>query len=385
MPPKHFCHFGAYMNLARLVVALMLLLTFAMTAFAIDKKSFGKTNDGREVFLYTLKNHNGMEVVITNFGGDVVSIKAPDRDGKYADIALGFDTVADYEKQGPYFGALIGRYGNRLAGGKFTLDGKTYQVPTNDGPNALHGGKVGFDKRVWDAKESSDASGEHLHLHYLSKDGEEGFPGNVNVDVTYTLDNKNELRIDYLATTDKNTVLNLTNHTYFNLKGQGEGDILQHQIMIDADRFTPVDAHLIPTGELKSVEGTPFDLRKPVAIGAHISDDNEQLKLGRGYDHNWVLNSRGKMALAARVVEPTTGRVLEVETDQPGIQFYSGNFLDGTAKGKGKVYNYRNGFCLETQHFPDSPNHSNFPTTELKPGQKFKSTTIYRFFTDKKK
>jgi len=373
------------MNLARLVVVLALMFTFVMTVSAIDKKPFGKTSDGREVFLYTLKNQNGMEVVITNFGGDVVSMKAPDRDGKYADIALGFDTVADYEKQGPYFGALIGRYGNRLAGGKFTLDGKTYQVPTNDGPNALHGGKVGFDKRVWDAKESSDASGQHLHLHYLSKDGEEGFPGNLNADVTYTLDNKNELRIDYLATTDKDTVLNLTNHTYFNLKGQGEGDILEHQIMINADRFTPVDAHLIPTGELKPVEGTPFDLRKAVAIGAHINDDNEQLKLGRGYDHNWVLNTGGKMATAAKVVEPTTGRVLEVLTDQPGIQFYTGNFLDGTAKGKGKVYNYRNGFCLETQHFPDSPNHPNFPTTELKPGQKFKSTTIYRFSTDKKK
>ncbi|MGZ4788986.1 MAG: aldose epimerase family protein [Terriglobales bacterium] len=372
------------MNLARVLTALILTLFFAVAAFAIDKQSFGKTSDGREVFLYTLKNHNGMEVVITNFGGDVVSIKVPDRNGKMADVALGFDNVSEYEKQGPYFGALVGRYANRIANGTFTLDGKTYHVPTNDGPNALHGGKVGFDKRVWDAKESSDASGQHLDLHYLSKDGEEGFPGNLKVDVTYTLDDKNELRIAYLATTDKDTVLNLTNHTYFNLKGQGEGDVLQHQIMIHADRFTPVNEHLIPTGELKPVQGTPFDLRKLTAIGAHENEDNEQLKLARGYDHNWVLNSGGKMGLAAKVVEPTTGRVLEVLTDQPGVQFYTGNFLDGTAKGKGKVYNYRYGFCLETQHFPDSPNHPKFPTTELKPGQKFQSMTIYRFSTDKK-
>ncbi len=372
------------MNLARVWVVSALLITVAMTAFAIDKKSFGKTKDGHEVFLHTLKNRNGIEVVISNFGGDVVSIKAPDRNGKFADIALGFDNLSDYEKQGPYFGALIGRYGNRIAMGKFTLDGKTYQIPQNDGTNALHGGKVGFDKRVWEAKETSDAQGQHLHLHYLSKDGEEGFPGNLNVDVTYTLTDKNELQIHYVATTDKDTVLNLTNHTYFNLKGQGQGDILQHEIMLNADRFTPVDKNLIPTGELKPVEGTPFDFRKSIAIGARINDNDEQLKLARGYDHNWVLNSGGKMALAAKVVEPTTGRVLEVLTDQPGIQFYTGNFLDGTAKGKGSVYNYRTGFCLETQHFPDSPNHPTFPTTELKPGQKFESTTIYRFSTDKK-
>jgi aldose 1-epimerase len=373
------------MNVVKVVAVLALLLTVTLSAVAIDKKSYGKTQDGHEVFAYTLKNHNGMEVTITNFGGDVLSIKVPDRDGKFADVVLGFDSLADYEKQGPYFGALIGRYGNRLAKGQFKLDGKTYQVPTNDGPNSLHGGKVGFDKRVWDAKESSDAAGQHLHLHYLSKDGEEGFPGNLTTDVTYTLTDKNELRISYSATTDKDTVLNLTNHTYFNLKGQGEGDILQHQVMINADKFTPVDATLIPTGELKNVAGTPFDFRQSHAIGEHINDSDEQLKLGRGYDHNWVLNGGGKMGSAAKVVESSTGRTLEVLTDQPGVQFYTGNFLDGTAKGKGKVYNHRFGFCLETQHFPDSPNHPNFPSTELKPGQKFQSTTVYRFSTDKKK
>jgi aldose 1-epimerase len=373
------------MNLAKAVMVLGLLLMLTLSAVAIEKKSFGKTQDGHEVFAYTLKNQSGMEVVITNFGGVVLSIKVPDRDGKFADIALGFDELADYEKKGPYFGALIGRYANRLAKGQFTLHGKTYQLPVNNGSNSLHGGNIGFDKRVWKPKESTDASGQHLHLHYLSKDGEEGYPGNVNVDVTYTVTEKNELRISYSATTDKDTVLNLTNHSYFNLKGQGEGDILDHKMMINADRFTPVDANLIPTGELRPVSGTPFDFRQPTAIGARINDPDEQLKLGGGYDHNWVLNGGGKMGLAARVVEPTTGRVLEVLTDQPGVQFYTGNFLDGTAKGKGKVYNHRFAFCLETQHFPDSPNHPKFPTTELKPGQKFQSTTVYRFSTEKQK
>jgi len=371
------------MSLVKLFICVIFVLTFAMTSAAIDKKSFGKTPDGKEAFLYTLKNKNGMEVEITNFGGCVVSIKVPDKSGKFADVALGFDSVADYAKPDPYFGALIGRYGNRIAGGKFTLDGKTYQIPQNDGPNSLHGGKVGFDKRFWDAKDSTDASGQHLHLHYLSPDGEQGFPGNLNVDVTYTLNDKNELSIAYTATTDKNTVLNLTNHTYFNLKGEGSGQIVDHQIMIAADRFTPVDATLIPTGELKSVAGTPFDLRKLTLISAHIDDNNEQLKLGLGYDHNFVLNSGGKMAMAAKVVEPASGRVLEVLTDQPGVQFYTGNHLDGTAKGKGHVYKFRDGFCLETQHFPDSPNHPNFPSTELKPGETFKSTTIYRFSVQK--
>ena len=371
------------MYLVKVVLLLAILPSFAIAAFSVDKQSFGKTDDGKEVFLYTLKNAHGMEVVISTFGGDVMSIKVPDKAGKIADVTLAFDNVADYEKPGPYFGAIVGRYANRIANGSFKLDGKEYHVPQNDGPNALHGGNKGFDKRVWDAKQSSDACGQHLHLHYLSKDGEEGFPGNLNVDVTYTLNDKNELELHYVATTDKDTVLNLSNHTYFNLKGQGQGNILDHKIMINADRFTPVDATLIPTGVLQPVEGTPFDFRKLTVIGARIDDDNEQLKLAHGYDHNWVLNGGGKVRLAAKVVEPTTGRVLEVLTDQPGLQFYTGNFLNGSAKGKGSVYNKRDGFCLETQHFPDSPNHPNFPTTELKAGEKFQSTTIFRFTTEK--
>ena len=371
------------MYLVKVVLLLAILPSFAIAAFSVDKQSFGKTDDGKEVFLYTLKNAHGMEVVISTFGGDVMSIKVPDKAGKIADVTLAFDNVADYEKPGPYFGAIVGRYANRIANGSFKLDGKEYHVPQNDGPNALHGGNKGFDKRVWDAKQSSDASGQHLHLHYLSKDGEEGFPGNLNVDVTYTLNGKNELELHYVATTDKDTVLNLSNHTYFNLKGQGQGNILDHKIMINADRFTPVDATLIPTGVLQPVEGTPFDFRKLTVIGARIDDDNEQLKLAHGYDHNWVLNGGGKVRLAAKVVEPTTGRVLEVLTDQPGLQFYTGNFLNGSAKGKGSVYNKRDGFCLETQHFPDSPNHPNFPTTELKAGEKLESTTIFRFTTEK--
>jgi len=371
------------MYLAKVALVLAILPLFSVAAFSIDKQSFGKTDDGKEVFLYTLKNAHGMEVVISTYGGDVMSIKVPDKNGKIADVVLAFDKVSDYEKPGPYFGALVGRYANRIAKGTFSLDGKEYHIPLNDGPNALHGGPKGFDKRVWDANESSDAAGQHLHLHYLSKDGEEGFPGNLNVDVTYTLTDKNELEIHYVATTDKDTVLNLSNHTYFNLKGQGQGNILDHKIMINADKYTPVDATLIPTGELPAVAGTPFDFRKLTTIGAHINDDNEQLKIAHGYDHNWVLNDPGKMREVVKVVEPTTGRVLEVITDQPGVQFYTGNFLNGSAKGKGSVYNQRDGFCLETQHFPDSPNHPKFPTTELKAGQKFHSTTIFRFTTEK--
>ena len=376
------------MKKTRILAMSALLLTSVLSLAAVTKKPFGKTSDGKDITLYTLKNKSGMEVGIINFGGIVVSLKAPDRNGKFDDVVLGYNELAPYEKESqPYFGALIGRYGNRIAKGEFKLDGKTYHVPVNNGPNSLHGGKRGFDRRVWDAHESSDAQGDHLHLHYLSPDGEEGYPGNLNVDVTYTLPaDKNELRIDYSATTDKDTVLNLTNHSYFNLKGQGNGDILGHELMLNADRFTPDDENLIPTGELKPVAGTPFDFRKSTAIGARIKQDDPQLKLARGYDHNWVLNGGGKFGLAARVVEPTTGRVLEVSTDQPGVQFYTGNFLDGSEKGKdGKVYNFRYAFCLETQHFPDSPNHPKFPTTELKPGQKFHSSTIFKFSAEKSK
>jgi aldose 1-epimerase len=330
-----------------------------------------------------------MEVTITNFGGRIVSLKVPDRRGKSDDVVLGFDSLQGYlgdNDHNPYFGAIVGRYANRIAKGKFTLDGHTYTLPINNAPNSLHGGNKGFDRRVWEAAESSDGAGQHLRLHYVSKDGEEGYPGNLDVTVVYTLPaDRNELRIEYAATTDKDTVLNLANHSYFNLAGQGEGDILGHEIMIEAGRFTPVDSTLIPTGKLQPVAGTPFDFTKPHAIGERINAADEQLKYGRGYEHNFVLNgTAGRMRLAARVREPKSGRVLEVLTDQPGLQFYTGNFLDGTIKGKGgKTYAHRGAFCLETQHYPDSPNHQQFPSTELKPGQRFHSETVFRFSAEK--
>lgn len=350
-------------------------------AMKVTKEAWGKTDDGAPVDLFTLKNSAGMEARITNYGGILVSLKVPNASGKVEDVVLGFDNLSDYLKGHPFFGALVGRYGNRIAKGKFTLNGKEYTLAVNNGPNALHGGLKGFDKAVWKAKELETKDGPALELTYLSKDGEEGYPGNLNVKVVYTLTNKNELKIDYSAATDKDTVLNLTHHTYFNLLGAGTRDILSHMMTINADRFTPVDKDLIPTGELRSVKNTPLDFTKPVVIGARIDQDDEQLRFGKGYDHNWVLNGGGgNLALAARVTEPTSGRTMEVYTTEPGIQFYAGNFLDGTNVGKGgKVYKHRFGLCLETQHFPDSPNHPDFPTTVLKPGQELKSTTIYRF------
>jgi aldose 1-epimerase len=348
----------------------------------LKMESFGKTADGQQVQLFTLTNKNGIEAKITNFGGIIVSLKTLDRKGQLTDIVLGYDNLEGYVGDTAFFGALIGRYGNRIAKGQFVLNGKTYQIPLNDGPNALHGGPNAFNKKVWTAKDISTHSTPMLQLNYLSKDGENGFPGNLSVQVTYSLTSDNELRIDYAATTDKDTVLNLTNHSYFNLKGEGQGDILQHEVRLNANKFTPVDATLIPTGELKPVQGTPFDFRKSTAIGARINMDDQQLKYGWGYDHNWVLNGMGsgQLVMAARVHEATTGRVLEVLTDQPGVQFYSGNHMDGTIRGKGgKIYPKRGGLCLETQHYPDSPNHPAFPSTELKPGQKFHSTTIYKF------
>ncbi len=350
----------------------------------MKKSTFGKTSDGQSVDLYTLTNSNGMQVAITNYGATVVSLTAPDRNGHFADVVLGFDSMDGYLKDPPYFGAVVGRYGNRIAKGTFKLEGKEYHVPVNDGQNSLHGGKKGFDKRVWTAGDASKGA-PALELKYLSKDGEEGYPGNLSVTVLYTLTNDNALQIDYTATTDKPTVTNITNHSYFNLAGQGSGDILKHQIMINADRFTPVDSGLIPTGELRNVAGTPFDFRKPVAIGAHINDSDEQLKLGKGYDHNFVLNRSGAgLTSAVRVTEPGSGRVMEVLTTQPAVQFYTGNFLDGKIKGKGgMVYGHRGALCLETQHYPDSPNHPAFPTTELKPGQTLHTTTVYRFSTAK--
>jgi len=346
----------------------------------MNKTTFGKLPDGQAIDLYTLANRNGMKVTITNYGGRVVSLLVPDRAGKVADVVLGFDDLSGYLAQDPYFGALVGRYANRIANGEFRLDGVEYHVPKNDGPNALHGGIRGFDKRVWTAHDVSKEN-PSLELTYLSKDGEEGYPGNLSVKVIYTLTETNELQIGYTATTDKDTVLNLTNHSYFNLAGQGSGDILNHQLMINTERFTPINSTLIPTGELRPVDGTPFDFRKPTVIGARINDNNEQLKFGKGYDHNFVVNHQNAhLTLAARVKEPESGRVMEVLTTQPGVQLYTGNFLDGTIHGKGgKVYGYRSALCLETQHFPNSPNQPNFPSAELRPGQTFQETTIYKF------
>jgi aldose 1-epimerase len=348
----------------------------------VDKQSFGKTADGQTVDLYTLTNTGGASVSIMNYGGAVVSLKVPDRSGATGDVVFGFDTFEPYLQNPPYFGALVGRYGNRIGHGQFKLDGIVYKLPKNNGDNTLHGGIRGFDKVVWAARDVSNGGVPAIELTYLSKDGEEGFPGNLNAIVTYTWTDAKELRIDYAATTDKDTVVNLTNHSYFNLAGQGEGDILAHEVMIDADRLTPVDAGLIPTGELKSVEGTPFDFRKPMAIGTRINADDQQLKYGKGYDHNFVLNhgATATPVLAARVTDRTTGRVMEVLTTQPGLQFYTGNFLDGTFKGKGgKTYGHRAAFCMETQHFPDSPNKPQFPSTVLKPSEKYQTSTVYRF------
>ena len=333
--------------------------------------------------MYTLTNSHGLEVRTMNYGAIILSMRVPDRKGQMADIVLGHDALEGYIPNPPYIGALIGRYGNRIANGTFTLDGKTYTLPKNDGPNTLHGGiKRTFDKVVWDG-EAKKGGKPGVTFTYLSKDGEEGFPGNVKVKVSYTLNDKNELVVDYEATTDKATPINLTQHSYFNLAGEGTSDILSHEIMINADRFTPVDKNLIPTGELRPVKGTPLDLTTSTKIGARIDDDYEQLVLGHGYDHNFVINRKEDgMALAARAYEPTSGRVLEVSTTQPGVQFYTGNFLDGTVTGKqGHVYKRRYAFCLETQHFPDSPNHPEFPSTILKPGETFQSKTIFKFST----
>jgi len=375
----------------KFIIVSVSLFLFAVVAMSpamsaessITKKPFGKTTDGEAVELYTLTNANGMRAAITTYGGIVVTLNVPDRDGKLSDVSLGHDSIDGYLDGHPYFGALIGRYGNRIAKGKFTLDGKEYTLAVNNGPNALHGGIKGFDKVVWDALGFLSEDGPGLALSYTSKDGEEGYPGTLKVSVKYILSEDNELRIHYWAETDKTTHCNLTNHTYFNLAGHGEGDILKHKLTINADRFTPVDETLIPTGELKDVTDTPFDFRKATAIGARIEQENEQLKFGGGYDHNWVLNKKGdEKSLAARVYEPTTGRVMEVYTTEPGIQFYCGNFLDSTDVGKGgKVYEYRYGFCLETQHYPDTPNQPNFPSTVLKPGEKYETTTIYKFST----
>jgi aldose 1-epimerase len=347
----------------------------------IDKQPFGTMPTGEQIDIYTLRNDKGAEARIMNYGGIVQSLKMPDKDGNFGDVVLGYDDLASYLKVSPYFGAEIGRFGNRIGHAKFTLDGQTYTLAANDGPNTLHGGLKGFDKRVWTAKPHMSSGGPQLILHYLSKDGEEGFPGNLDVTAAITLTQDNALKIEFTATTDKDTVLNLTHHGYYNLAGKG--DILSHVVMIPADRFTPVDSTLIPTGVLQSVENTPFDFRTPTAIGARISQDDEQLKYGKGYDHNWVINKMlGELTLMARVSEPTTGRVMEVWSTEPGLQFYSGNFLDSTITGKGGwVYAHRNAIVMEPQHYPDSPNKPEFPTTELKPGEVYHNTIMYKFST----
>ena len=343
----------------------------------IARSAFGRAAGGREVALYTLRNAHGMEVAITPWGATVVAIRVPDRHGRMGDVVLGFDSVAGYQAEQPFLGATIGRYGNRIARGRFSLDGREYTLPVNNGANHLHGGPQGFDKRLWQVRELP--GGRALELSLTSTDGEQGYPGRLEASVTYTLTDADELRIDYAAVTDRPTVVNLTNHTYFNLAGAG--DVLQHEVQINAARYTPVDAGLIPTGELRAVAGTPFDFTRPHAIGERIDQPDEQLRFGQGYDHNWVLDgTAGQLRLVASVREPTSGRVMEVSTTEPGLQFYTGNFLDGTLHGKaGRVYQRRAAFCMETQHFPDSPNHPQFPSTVLRPGQKYRSTTVYRF------
>lgn len=351
----------------------------------IHKEPFGKF-DGKNADIYTLTNADQVEIKITNYGGIVTSIKLPDKNGKFDDVVLGYNNLQEYINNNPYFGSIVGRYGNRIGGAKFALDGEEFTLAKNDGENNLHGGLKGFDKVLWNAEPVNGEDSVSLKLTYLSRDGEEGFPGNLKVTVTYTLTNDNSFRIDYLATTDKTTVVNLTNHTYWNLAGEGSGDILKHELMLNADSFTPVLQGLITTGEIISVENTPMDFRKSTAVGDRIESDYEQLKLGRGYDHNWVLNSKedDKPGLAAEVYEPVSGRFMEIFTTEPGIQFYSGNFLDGTIIGKsGKAYGFRSGLCLETQHFPDSPNKPGFPSVVLKPGETYKTTTIHKFSVKK--
>jgi aldose 1-epimerase len=335
--------------------------------------------DGTAVDLYTLTNAHGIEVRVTTYGAILVSIRTPDRRGQLADIALGFDSLDDYRTRSRYFGAVVGRYGNRIARGRFTIDGRTFQLATNNGVNHLHGGVNGFDKAVWRGEPFERDGSAGVVLHHRSPDGEEGYPGALDATVTYTLTPNDALVVEYSATSDRATHVNLTQHSYFNLAGEGSGDILQHQLTINADRYTPVDQGLIPTGELASVEGTPFDFRRPTTIGARIDADNEQLRFGAGYDHNYVLNGGPALRLAARVVEPTSGRTMEVSTTEPGMQFYAGNHLSGATGKHGHVYAKRSGFCLETQHFPDSPNQPAFPSTLLRPGTTYRTTTVFTF------
>jgi aldose 1-epimerase len=342
---------------------------------------FGELPNGPAITVYTLTNANGVEVRTIPYGAIIVSMRVPDKAGAFDDVVLGFDRIDGYAGNHPYFGAIVGRYGNRIAKANFTVDGQQYALAANNGPNSLHGGAKGFDKKLWNAELFERDGNVGVVYTVASPDGDEGYPGNLKVEVTYTLTRSNELIVEYEATTDKATPINLTQHSYFNLAGEGRGDILNHRLTLDADRFTPVDATLIPIGDYAAVENTPFDFRRPTPIGARIDADHEQLRFGGGYDHNWVLNrDRDGLVHAARLEEPSSGRTLDVSTTEPGIQFYAGNFLDGTIKGKaGHVYARRSGLCLETQHFPDSPNHSSFPSTILRPGEQYRSKTVFAF------
>ena len=353
----------------------------ATTAASVSRAPFGVAPDGTPVDAYTLTNGHGVEVRIITYGGIVTTFKAPDRAGRLDDIVLGFDDMKGYVSSSPYFGAIVGRYGNRIARGRFTLDGATYTLAINNAPNHLHGGLKGFDKVVWAAQSFKGDSGVGVALTHTSPDGDEGYPGTLRSRVTYTLTDRDELVVDYQATTDKATPVNLTNHTYWNLAGDGRRDILGHLLTLEADSLIPVDSTLIPTGEIMPVAGTPFDFRSPVAIGARIADPHVQLRYGRGYDHTFVLTRGGRAGLAhaAKVTEPTTGRTLDIYTTEPGVQFYTGNFLDGTAVGKsGRVYRHRYGFALETHHYPDSPNKPNFPSVILRPGETYRTRTVFR-------
>jgi aldose 1-epimerase len=372
--------------LSGLGLSLMIATLSANAAgLSAEHKAFGKTNDGTPVEQYILRNSHGMQATVITYGATLQSLKVADKHGKFDDVVLGFDDVQGYQKGTAYFGATIGRFGNRLADGAFELDGKRYQVPQNDKTNALHGGPLGFDKKVWQAQETRDKDSVGVTLTYLSADGEMGFPGNLTTEVTYRLTDNNELRIDYKASTDKPTVLNLTNHSYFNLAGAGNGDILKQVATLHASHYTPVTAKLIPTGELAPVAGTPMDFSKPTAIGTHIKADHPQLKFAEpkqgGFDFNWALDTKGDISkVASEVSDPQSGRVLQLFTTEPGVQFYTSNFLDGTVKGKGgKVYPHWGAFTLETQHYPDSPNQPSFPSTRLDPGQAYTQSVVLKF------
>jgi aldose 1-epimerase len=363
-----------------LTLALHCMTANAQDAASISKKPFGKTKDGRAVELYTLKNANGLSADIMTYGGTVVSLNVPDKAGQMADVVLGFDTLAEYEEKSPYFGSITGRYANRIAKGKFTLEGEEYTLAVNNDVNHLHGGLKGFDKQVWKASTKESPQGPSLTFKHTSPDGDEGYPGALSMEVTYTLTKDNALQIDYKATSDKATVINLTNHSYFNLGGNGNGTILDHDLTLFADKFTPTDATAIPIGELASVEGTPFDFRKATPIGKRIDAADTQIKYGQGYDHNYVINGKpGTLRPTAIVHDPKSGRVMEISTTEPGVQFYTGNFLDGLSGKGGKTYVRRGALCLETQHFPDSPNQKAFPSVVLRPGATYTHTTVHKF------